>query len=333
MINNPDEVIEIAKSNTGIIIPCNKLHSAPLGKWISCSTTDKPKSTAGRFKVESYCIHFKNWQTDTQYTYFFNKLQNKKLTLAERKQLQQQINQKIADDKAKQEQEKIKNVNYYRSKFLQFKPCIRHKYADRKGLQNLHHYNFKIDNFDRLVIPFFNTNGIMTGYQTIMPYKVPNNPDKRIFGSYNGCYWQFPHVNIDPGIYNSTNSFYLLGEGIATVLSAYEAIHQYWEKQIFCCYALCGFSANNLSNVIQATSHYNLPYYLLVDNDADKRFNTGFRNAKQLILDNPSVAIYPIAFGGNKSIDANDYILVNGYSNFCRLLSKQTNINQLIAKG
>ena len=338
MFNTPTDkligAVETA-SAMGLLITPEQLNNAVADRFYHCGTITHPRSKNGRFIVKHdmttnfITVVFWNHETSQQDKYHINLTTDqprKPLSPAERQALQAQIDAKIAADRKKREQERERKAAYYVAEYQKLSICQKHDYLTRKGLSNLDNFNLRVDdrfNCDLLCVPFINSSGAMQGYQTIA-----TDGTKRFNGSVGGCFWQYPAVNPCPEVFDTRNSFYLIGEGLATVLSAWQAIINYYEAQVFLPYALVAFNCGNLDKVIKATAARKLPYILLVDNDSSKPHNAGIETAKQLIMNNPDAVIYPLLFTNGH--DANDYILANGERAFIELLTTKTPIIQLI---
>lgn len=319
----------------GLVITPEQLNNAVADRFYHCGTITHPRSKNGRFIVKHdpatdfITVIFWNHETSQQDKYHINLTTDqprKQLSQAERKALQARIDAKIAADRKKQEQERNYKASYYVAEYQKLPHTQEHDYFSRKGLCSLDKFNLRVDNrFNRnlLCVPFMNSGGTMQGYQTIAA-----DGTKRFNGSVGGCFWQYPAVNPCPDVFDTDNSFYLIGEGLATVLSAWNAIINHYDAQVFLPYALVAFNCGNLDKVIKATAASRLPYLLLVDNDSSKPHNAGIETAKQLIMDNPDAVIYPVLFTNGH--DANDYILANGERAFIELLNKQSPISKLI---
>lgn len=338
MFNIPTDKLNGAvdtASVMGLLITPEQLNNAVADRFYHCGTITHPRSKNGRFIVKHdmatnfITMVFWNHETSQQDKYHINLTTDhprKPLSQAERQALQARIDAKIAADRKKQEQERERKAAYYVAEYQKLPHAQEHHYFTRKGLGILDSFNLRVDNrFNRnlLCVPFMNSGGAMQGYQTITA-----DGTKRFNGSVGGCFWQYPAANPCPDVFDTGNSFYLIGEGLATVLSAWNAIINHYDAQVFLPYALVAFNCGNLDKVIKATAAKKLPYLLLVDNDSSKPNNAGIENAKRLIMDNPDAVIYPVLFTNGQ--DANDYILANGEWAFIELLIKQSPISKLI---
>lgn len=217
------------------------------------------------------------------------------------------------------------------SEYKHFKYCYSHDYLTYKGINYPEHYQLRLDtrnNNNLLCIPFFNQDGILQGYQSI-----DTTGRIKIFrGSVGGYFWRYPMTNPCPHVFNERNSFFILCEGLATGLSAYEAITEYFDIDMYLPIILCAFNVGNLDKVITQTKAHKLSYLLLVDNDSAKPRNAGIETAKTLLNKHSDCAIYPLTFTNGD--DANDYILKNGVIKFIRLISEfaEPILNQITAK-
>lgn len=340
MFNIPTDKLNGAvdtASVMGLLITPEQLNNAVADRFYHCGTITHPRSKNGRFIVKHdsatdfITMVFWNHETSQQEKYHINLTTDqpsKPLSQAERQALQARIDAKVTADRKKQEQERNYKASYYVAEYQKLLHAQEHDYFSRKGLSNLDSFNLRLDNrFNRnlLCVPFMNSGGAMQGYQTIAA-----DGTKRFNGSVGGCFWQYPAVNLCPDVFDIANSFYLIGEGLATVLSAWQAIINYYDAQVFLPYALVAFNCGNLDKVIKATAARKLPYILLVDNDSSKPHNAGIETAKQLIMNNPDAVIYPLLFTNGH--DANDYILTNGERTFIELLTTKTPISRLIGR-
>lgn len=341
MINIPTDQLNNAvdkASEIGLLITPAQLNNAIADKFYHCGTIQHHNSKNGRFifkhdrAADFITLLLWNHETQQEAKHYINLNHDqprKQLSPAERQSLQVQIDAKIEADRRKQEHGRKQKSAHYVAWFNQLGMCTSHEYLTRKGIDNTRWFKFRNDtrfNNNLLCFPFVNASGCLQGYQTI----TPDGTKKRFNGSVGGCFWQFPAVNPCPEVFDTSNSFYLIGEGVATVLSAWQAITNYYDGRVFLPYVLVAFNCGNLDKVIKTTASKKLPYILLVDNDSTKERNAGIETAKQLILDNPDAVIYPVTFtNGN---DANDYILTHGDQAFINLLTTQTPITKLLGQ-
>lgn len=318
-----NSVIE-AMHSIGLCINHNKLSQSQRNKIYRIGTTDKPKGRDGWYKImydsftEFVTVIFGNWATQHQDKYSINLKANTKriFTPLERKKYAEHVNVSIKAqheaDELQKEANRIALVKIYQT----FKTCYSHNYLTRKCVEDVHLYNLRTTTQGQLAIPFY-LDGMMHGYQTIT-----NDGTKRFNGSVGSCYWQYPMNNPNPEVFNKSNSFYIIGEGLATCLSAYETISNHYDAHLFLPLVLCGFNANNLTKVVQATKHHKLSYLLLVDNDYTKSTNTGIETAKKIIKDHPDAVIYPLLFPNG---DSNDYLIEYGTDEFIKLFNRSHN--------
>lgn len=330
MLNIPTEKLAAAidvMNLAGLIVDSAKLSHATPDKRYRCATVDKPHGANGWYVIkydnslDFVTIVYGNFENgdDHKLKYHINlKSHDQPIrTSAERQRLQAQIDAKIAADRAKQAQERNRKAAYYRAEFERLPECTEHPYTDRKGIDEV---LFRIApghiriNKNLLCMPFYDDRGVIQGYQTIAP-----DGTKLFNGSVGGYYWQYPLINPLPEVFTKENSFYIIGEGLSTVLSAYQAMINGFGAGVFMPYMLVAFNCGNLDKVIKSTQAQGLPYLLLVDNDRTKKRNAGFEHARRLINDNQSTLIYPLTFPNG---DANDYCLEFGESAFIDLLEK-----------
>lgn len=322
-LDNAVEALQIA----GLFISHDQIINATHDRLYRIGTTDKPKGKDGWFKVlydsstDFVTIVFGNWQTQTKDKLHINlkqSIEKKRLTPEERQALQAKIDKKILDDRAKRNKELNQKRTYYVNEYNQLQHCYSHGYLTRKGILYPQQYQLRTDtraNNNLLCVPFINGNGELQGYQSITI-----DGSKRFNGSVGGFYWQYPMTNPCPEVFNHSNSFFILCEGLATGLSAYEAITEFFDIQVFLPIILCAFNVGNLDKVITATKAHKLPYLLLVDNDSTKPRNAGIETAKALLMAHAECEIYPLTFSNGN--DANDFIIEHGYDEFIKLIDK-----------
>jgi len=330
--------IDEAHATAGLLIRYDRLINAVPDRKYRSRTVAKPKGINGWWLVkcdgvvEFITIVYGNFELGdkVKFKYHINLKDKdhsiKKLTPAERAELQSQMNARIEADRAKYEQSKQQKSDYYVNEFNQLAWCAGHPYITRKGISNLSWYNFRQDtrfNRNLLCVPFVNDRELLQGYQSIAP-----DGTKRFCGSIGGYFWQYPITNPNDLLFDVNNSFFILCEGVATGISAYEALINHFDNQIYLPIILCAFNVGNLDKVIKITINKRLPYFLLIDNDSTKPRNAGIETAKQLIIDNPDAVIYPVTF--DNGTDANDYILANGSISFINLICKQTPLMNFI---
>lgn len=316
-----DEMVTLS----GLMITTDKLSLAVPNRTYRIGTLDKPSSKNGWYRlfydssIDFITIVFGDWVTKIKHKHHINLKEDfsyNQLSHQEREERKKRLNAKIEAQRKQTELKNMRKRDYYVRLFNSFKPCVTHDYLTAKGI-TLSCYPFRINekyNNNVLCIPFYNANGLQ-GYQAITSDGI-----KRFRGLPDGCYWQYPQSNPLPQVFTSANSFYILCEGIATGLSAYEAFNNYFDSQIILPIVLCGFTANNLSKVINATKANNLAYLLLVDNDNHPTINTGIETAKQILEEYQELEIYPITFSSGR--DANDYINEYGQTAFIQLVTK-----------
>lgn len=340
MINIPQSKLNAAVEAlqvAGLFVSDTQIVTATHDKLYRVGTTDKPKGKDGWFKVlydgftDFVTICYGNWVTQQSDKHHINlKDDGRKIlrTPEERKQLQAQIDAKVKADRVKRDKEIAQKRTYYVNEYHNFNHCHSHDYLTRKGIVHPQIYQLRIDtrsNQNLLCVPFINQDGVMQGYQSI----DTSGKNKIFRGSVGGYFWRYPMTNPCPHVFNERNSFFILCEGLATGLSAYEAITEYFDTDVYLPIILCAFNVGNLDKVITATKGHKLPYLLLVDNDSTKPRNAGIETAKTLLTTHGDCAIYPLTFTNGD--DANDYIVKHGTVQFIRLLSEfaQPILNQI----
>lgn len=311
--------IESKAQEIGLCINNAKLTTTIPSKIYTCGTTANPRGANGRYLVkydpitEKATVLFWNFETSSEKAPLAKVVislrdpNTKPLTSAERQQQRAHMAANLKRQREQADRENAEKAINCRDMFKVSEHCAEHEYFEHKGIVNLSKYGFKkCDGAVR--IPF--TNGIeMQGFQTIRRDGV-----KRFTGSIGGCWWQYPNNQAITG-----NHFYIIGEGVATVLSAYKAIVNAQSDMLPI--ALVGFNAGNLSKVISNTKDNNLPYLLLVDNDSTKSKNAGVEAMLQILTEHSGIEIYPLVITDGVSNDANDFILKNGAMAFIKLVT------------
>ncbi len=321
MINIENKLIEL-----GFILKGTIKHN----RFVNCAHVSRPN------KADSvwYCydegkpfVSYGSWNGCIENGHFF--IEEAKPFTAEEKQAYAKKKAEYEEHNRKLEAERLNKLALKRdfslSEYSKFSKCTGHDYLERKKIYSPELYDFKIDDRGNLLcVPFHNIYGEMQGYQTIN-----ESGDKRFCGSVGGYFWQYPKANPCPEVFNRSNMFYIIGEGIATCLSAYEAIINCYGSRMFLPVILCAFNAGNMDKVITATKASKLPYLLLVDNDSTKARNTGIETAKTLLTTHDDCEINPITF---KNGDANDFILEHGEVEFIKLLNQYASriINRIL---
>lgn len=336
MLNIPQNklslAIEEANHLANILITFDKISNAIPNRKYRCGTLDKPKGNNGWWIIKHdamtdfITLVYGNFELGdkVKFKYHINLKDQAnviKRTPEERKKLQQQIDAKIEADRLKHLQETERKRAYYVDEYSKLNHCQNHEYLIRKGIEYSSHYKLMVDNRHNrnlLCVPFVDNKGILHGYQSIA-----TDGTKRFNGSVGGYYWQYPMINPCPEVFNAENTFYILCEGLATGLSAYEALVDYFDTQVFLPVVLCAFNVGNLDKVITATKANKLPYLLLIDNDSSKSCNAGLETAKTLLNNHSDCEIYPLTFSNGN--DANDYIMNYGVFAFIQLIEQYAN--------
>lgn len=321
--------INAIKSEYGVIIDevkLNKLISSKYSKSFErCGCTESPKGTHCWFDVkqnsEIITISFGNFKTGLHKTHVIKIHENTTLY----KKTPQQIRQdkaKLAKQQAealvRETQEKEAKAKYNRDKFMTLTPFSYkdiNEYWDRKQLYNLFKYNLRYDNYNNLCIPMYNADYEMQGYQRISG----DGNTKRFSGSSGGNFWQYPLPNNFSPALAKSKLFYILGEGLATVLSAYQVLTEdmtYHRHNHIGFIALVGFNASNISKCIDATKKHGYPFIYLVDNDDSKSTNTGVNVARKIVETYTDINIMPIILRGksNEAMDCNDFLVKYGHN-------------------
>lgn len=317
----------------GVILPNDAILTAIAyngTKWLYLGTTDHPASKNARLKIfsnsdGSIIANLYNMELqDKPFKVFLNN-SNQSNTPDQLKQIAAEKSKRLSaeDFKAKEKS------SYYCNMFNHIKPSKLTAYAQiywiSKKLPNTPaYYGIKtrfiklqpdqqiIDgqgSCKELLIPLFNlATGKIAGVQGISLCLKTNRSVKRNLTSFKGLSLLYP-VTLRA-------DFFIIGEGVATCISAYHAIITNYACT---CTILCAMSLHNLQNVINANSVKSTPYLLLVDGD-----ELAITTAKNIITNNPDLIIEPLLLGSN--LDANDFINLHGDDRFIAEVIKQTNI-------
>jgi len=171
--------IEEAHAAAGLLIRDDRLIAAVPDRKYRCGTVAKPKGINGWWLVkydgvsEFITIVYGNFELgDTVKFKYHISLKDKehpikKLSPAERAELQAQMDARIEADRVEYEQSKQQKASYYVNEFNQLPYCMEHAYITRKGITNLGWYNFRQDtrfNRNLLCVPFVNDRGLIQGY-------------------------------------------------------------------------------------------------------------------------------------------------------------------------
>lgn len=314
-------------SSIGLVITPDHLQNAIHGKLYRVGTTDKPRGRDGWYKLlhdatlDFVTLLYGNWITQESHKHYINLKDDgnyRKLSPLEYQEQQRQFNARIEAQKAQELKEVERKRSYYVGVYKSLSGVDSHGYLTRKGINYIPSYDLRLDtrnNSNLLCVPFFNANNEMQGYQTIAV-----DGTKLFNGSVGGNFWRYPKNNLDFKMFNSANSFFILCEGLATGLSAYQAITDHFDSGIFLPIVLCAFNVGNISKVINATKQHKLPYLYLIDNDSTKIRNAGIETAKSVLDTHQDCEIYPLTFSNGN--DANDYILENDNFAFIQLLNQ-----------
>lgn len=328
MLNNNQiqEMVSFAES-IGLVLSDTMLLNASENKINRAGTIEHPRSKNGWYIIKHddfsgyLCFQCGNYeQNDGTHKLHLSSNQNQKKKLSPKEVAELKL--RISDVQKQQalqiSKDKEKKANFYRNIFAKLKNSTYHVYMENKKIFHIKRYGFKeqvkYPEF-LLCIPFYQ-GGVIQGYQTIS-----ENGSKRFKGHIKGCYWHYtPKPN-----YKEYKNVFILGEGVATVLSAFEALEAYYGDAI-CFHPLVSFGCNNLDAVVNATKDFGFDYVILADNDIDNKRNTGVESACQLIKNHPNKNIQPLILPDG---DANDYILANGQQKFIEYFKQRVYLGDM----
>jgi hypothetical protein len=225
------DAIATIEQKSGVIVDLNKLSNAVPEKWIRFPTLSKPKSLNGGILIKEsvYCttIICKNFEFNETFTYTIKTNNNK--SIFKRYVRSFDVTSAFEVIEPSLVEKNILHINKFNSLPL----CLDgHPYTKQKQIVRLNCYELRSDG-NKLCIPFYNSDKYLCGYQTINSIG-----EKRFMGSYGGCFYKYPKENPDASLYTQKNSFFILGEGFATTMSAHEAVDFYFDSRLFICYGL-----------------------------------------------------------------------------------------------
>lgn len=209
-------------------------------------------------KNDFYVGIYGNWRHDTTFKTWLNK---KRLSTFEHNAFLQNI-KRYKELKIKEHSTAIASIN---QRFSSFNTCTTHPYLQRKQVNA--HGDLRIDTYGNLIIPMYNIDANLVGYQQILPQKpLGGTTDKYIAkGSQAKNAMYFIGLNQDITLANC--DLFLISEGYATCASVYEALNEVMEGTTFC--AITTFSAHNILPVVNKIieRYPNKPIWLIADND------------------------------------------------------------------
>lgn len=212
-----------------------------------CPTISKPNKDNGWYRIFDTVCCYGDWSGTIENGYFFTE-ELKPLTQEEKKayaQKKAQAEELARQEKTRDLQERQNRVNEYTREVL---PKIvtdgdSHPYLIRKKCKNKR-WDMSINNKNELVIPVYNFNGEVVGYQFIYSEKKDGKDKKFLTGSNMDGTW---YPLREPGVAIYEAEWIVLVEGFATADAMEQILENYTDSKFFV--VICGFNAGNLPKV------------------------------------------------------------------------------------
>lgn len=215
------------------------------------STQQYPNQKNGWIYLKDKFVNFGSWSEDIESGYFFTQ----ELSNESRARNVVKSDAYIEQEKLEKEQ-KIQQLEDIRNKLAILKPIINHPYLEYK--KSLSDPKLRCDEYMNLVIPSYNIDKKIMGYQTIS-----HNGDKffRPGTILKGSFFPI----LENGIKLEDANLILLAEGYSTASSIFQAMQLVMSK---CAVIVC-FSVCNIDYVAKDfIKHYNVPILTIKDNDS-----------------------------------------------------------------
>ena len=206
-----------------------------IGKINRCATVSKPNKRNGWFIIGDDAVNYGSWDESIENGYFWidEKVFKAKPT-AEQIKLREKRLQELRELEQQEIKTRIEEVQKVFNVYHDFKS--QSLYLDKK--QALLRDDFKQDFSQRVVIPMYNINGLVVGYQYI------DNQGTKMFKTGSVCKGAFYPLKYT--LMKDVNIF-ILCEGYATGSSIYQALYEHL-THVNIAVIVC-FSAKNIDNV------------------------------------------------------------------------------------
>lgn len=243
-------------------------------------------------KNDFYVGIYGDWRHDAAFKTWLNK---KKLSNFERNTFLQNIN-RYKELKTKEHNAAIASIEH---RFSSFNTCTTHPYLQRKQVNA--HGDLRIDTYGNLIIPMYNIDGNLVGYQQILPQKPLNGTTDKYIAKGSITKKSMYVIGLNQDITLADCDLFLIGEGYATCASVYEALNEAMESTIFC--AITTFSVHNIPPVVDKMieRYPNKPIWLIADNDVkDSADNIGVNTCNKVKAMHPNHLILVYIPSGGK---------------------------------
>ncbi len=266
-----------------------------IGKINRCATVSKPNKRNGWFIVGDDAVNYGSWDESIESGYFWidEKIFKAKPTVEQLKLREKRL-QELKELEQQEIKTRIQEVQKVFNVYHDFK--VQSLYLDKK--QALRRDDFKQDFSQKLIIPMYNINGLVVGYQSI------DNNGAKMFKTGSVCKSAFYPIKYT--LMKEVNLF-ILCEGYATGSSIYQALYEhltYVNIAVIVC-----FSAKNIDNVAAEIKlkHKNSYVYAIKD------------------MDNAGLSVKTIGFtvGVENGQDANDIHIKYGLEKLGSLIVKR----------
>jgi|SRR6185437_16511187 len=259
----------------GLLINISNLKTN--GRLIRCATSNKPRSKNGW-----YCIYESNNFINAV---FGDHKQNNTIKWCSKQRLSSiEKNQIRANFKEYQKQAELARLNdlstlrYHYSKHIT--PLVNsHPYIDNKGISEWLDMSISnklgVDQFGNLIIPIQDINQSLMGYQKI----ALDGSKKFAKGSIKKGNF---HTIIAEPLTITDCDYLFIGEGLATMVSTYIALNEYFDNKHYCC--IVAFDVGNIESVlcVLLSKYPTKPITLIADNDHGAAFNVGVSTCNKI---------------------------------------------------
>lgn len=265
-------------------------------KWNRCSTVHNPNKKNGWYVVNSFGVNYGDWNNCIEQGFFWNDDFNQKTEIEKIKIMEEQREiQKILEVEEKKARILEVNGTYHICKSI----TELHPYLVKKQCRN--QIDFRLDNKNRLVIPMYNVDKVLCGYQYI------DAEGKKMFKSGSICKGAFYPIKPSQLKIEDLDVIYLC-EGYATADSIYQALNN--EFTSFQYGVLACFSASNIDNVANALTDIYPRFNIIAIQDQDEAGVSCKTNG--------------FTVGITKGEDANDIFIKFGGETLARLIHEKT---------
>ena len=288
MNSNPVADFHTAITNHGLVVDSHDIYIDKLKRVKT--TSDRTEQKSGWYCLfnngnDFYCGVYGDWRQSQAHNTWFSKT---KLTKHE----QQVYQTNLIAYKKKLLQEQQNNLIRIKQEWESFKPCKSHPYLDRK--QVAAHGNLKIDDRSNLIIPMYDIQHNLTGYQKILPSKPQNGTTDKYIASGSKTASSMCFIGLNEDIKLIDCDLVIIGEGYATCASVYEALNEELEAVTYC--AIVAFSVNNLEPVVKTIvdTYPNKSIWLIADNDCSNTTgnNIGVTTCQKIRDKYPNILVY-----------------------------------------